>query len=103
MVPLSLGALEHVPLSVGPLCSFFKKAALVISKLQLIGAEPESLTVNPLVFFFFFLALTLRRKEKQNRLCFQGLKKQIEPAREMTLGHRIRVPWSAGNRCPALI
>jgi hypothetical protein len=54
VVPLSLGALEHVPLSVGPLCSFFKKAALVISKLQLIGAEPESLTVNPLVFFFFF-------------------------------------------------
>lgn len=51
---------------------FFKKAALVISKLQLIGAEPESLTVNPLVLCFVFLALTLRRKGEAKQALLPG-------------------------------
>lgn len=50
---------------------FFKKATLVISKLQLIGAEPESLTVNALVFFVF-LALTLKRKGEAKQALLPG-------------------------------
>lgn len=36
---------------------FFEKAALIFSKLQLIGPEPETLTVNLLGFSFFFFFL----------------------------------------------
>lgn len=46
-------------------CVLLEKAALIITKLQLIGAEPEVLTVNSLDFFFFFsflLALKMRRQ-----------------------------------------
>jgi hypothetical protein len=40
--------------------SFCEKAALIISKLQLIGTEPETLTVNSLDFFFPFSFLALK-------------------------------------------
>lgn len=50
--------------------SFCKKAALIISKLPLIGAEPETLTVNSLGFFFSFLAHKMRRKGEAKQAFF---------------------------------
>lgn len=47
---------------VGGVASIFKKAAPVISKLQLPGAEPETLTVRSLYLFLSFWLLKMRRK-----------------------------------------
>lgn len=71
---------------------FCEKAALIITKLQLIGAEPEILTVNSLDIFFFFppLALKMRRQGVAKQAFFsRGFMKQTNKTslQEMTQGH----------------